>query len=144
MKITMKDFVPSLGDWTGNLTYLDYTSGKPYTLPVKINISQNKGSLEELIWVYTYPNEPRANSIDTVKITRNGAGIDNERVVEVLRSVQANFITTERNGVDGNDHKPAVIRHVYAFGNENLEIKKLVKFDGEDKWILRNDYVLKR
>lgn len=140
----MRDFVPSLGEWTGTLTYLDYTSGKPYSLPVKILISQNKGSLDQLLWEYKYPYEPKANGVDTVKITQNGGGINNERVVEVVRGKEINFITTEMNGFDGNDHKPAIIRHAYALGSQSLGFKKLVKFQGEDKWVLRNEYSLKR
>jgi hypothetical protein len=144
IRISVREFIPSFGNWKGTLTYLDYTSGKPYTLPVNLYMDQNAGSLTDLIFNYTYPTEPKANSKDIVKISEDGRSLNNERVVELVHGRDINYISTETHGQDGNDHKPATIRHVYALGKEILDIKKEVKFDGEENWILRNEYSLKR
>ena len=40
----IKDLAASTGSWQGKLTYLDYSSGKPYTMPanIKISLTENK------------------------------------------------------------------------------------------------------
>ena len=40
----IKELSNSLGNWEGNLTYLDYSSGKPYTMSanIKISLTENK------------------------------------------------------------------------------------------------------
>ena len=35
----IKDLATSVGNWEGNLTYLDYSSGKPFTMLANIKIS---------------------------------------------------------------------------------------------------------
>jgi len=39
-KITKQDIQTFTGNWKGTLTYLDYTSNKPYTMPADIVIKQ--------------------------------------------------------------------------------------------------------
>jgi len=37
--VQVKDLSNSVGSWEGKLTYLDYASGKPYTMSANIKIS---------------------------------------------------------------------------------------------------------
>jgi hypothetical protein len=53
--ISVKDFKPSYGKWTGAITYLDYTSGKRFTMPAKVTISKNKKDAKQLIFAFEYP-----------------------------------------------------------------------------------------
>ncbi|MEO6819792.1 MAG: hypothetical protein ABI266_00785, partial [Ginsengibacter sp.] len=64
-KISMKDFGTLSGSWQGSLTYLDYSSGKPFTMPADITVRRIKKS-NKFIFSNIYPNEPNANSIDTM------------------------------------------------------------------------------
>jgi hypothetical protein len=49
---------------------------------------------------------------------------------------------TEIDGNDGNDNKKAILRHTYIFNSNTYSIIKDVKFEGTDKWIKRNEYLL--
>ena len=53
-------------------------------------------------------------------------------------------MTTEVDGNDGNDNKKAVLRHTYLLKSNTFSIIKEVKFEGTDKWIKRNEYLLNR
>lgn len=140
--INTTDFKKSLGAWTGTLTYLDYSSGKPFTMPANVTLSEAPGSL---VLSFTYPKEPKANGNDTLRISNNGAEF--EKAAVVSRKVLADGsleIVTEKNGRDGNDNKRAILRHTYLFGDKKFSNTKEVKFEGEEKWILRNVYSFMR
>jgi hypothetical protein len=51
---------------------------------------------------------------------------------------------TEVVGNDGNDNKKGVLRHTYLLKSNTFSVMKEVKFDGTDKWIKRNEYLLNR
>ncbi|RYG06800.1 MAG: hypothetical protein EOO07_28575 [Chitinophagaceae bacterium] len=131
---------PLIGEWHGSLTYLDYSSGKPYTMPANIQIRLSNNA-KDLIIANIYPNEPKANSVDTLKISGNGKMINRETITSVynLKSGSKQIIT-EYNGKDGNDNKPAVIRHTYTFDKNRYSNQKDVQFDGEKTWIKRHEY----
>jgi hypothetical protein len=44
----------------------------------------------------------------------------------------------------GNDHKKAILRHTYILKTNTFSAVKDVKFEGTDKWIKRNEYLLNR
>jgi hypothetical protein len=142
--VSIKDFKPAFGNWQGTLTYLDYTSGKPYTMPCNITVSKNGSNANNLILAFEYPNEPKANGNDTIVISTDGRMIDDEQVVSKEKENGLLKIITERNGVDGNDNRKAIIRHIYSIGKKSFSVRKEVKFDGEEKWILRSEYKMNR
>lgn len=138
----INDLSGSLGSWEGKLTYLDYTTGKPFTMlaNIKINLTENK---KGYIMQYEYPAEPHANSKDTTYINDNSFG--KERIIEFTKITKRGFrLITEKEGTDGNDHKNAIIRHTYELKENSYSITKQVKFDSTKKWIIRNEYELKR
>ncbi|MEO7531139.1 MAG: hypothetical protein ABIS69_07000, partial [Sediminibacterium sp.] len=103
ISVTQKDFKPALGSLTGTLTYLDYSSGKPFTMPANITL-RNGANAHEVILALVYPKEPNANGNDTLRIGKGGTEIDGAMVI--AKKVQPDGslqIITERNGVDGND-----------------------------------------
>ena len=139
-KILLKDFQKMSGSWKGSLTYLDYSSGKPYTMPADIEIERiyntNKFKLSNI-----YPNETNANSIDTVTISTDGKYIDQELVKSRRRLPSGDIeIITEEKGKDGNDNKPAILRHTYIFGKTIFKKRKDIQFVGDSKWINRHEY----
>ncbi len=139
------DFTVIFGQMNGSLTYLDYSTGKPYTMPAKISTKINPKNPNEIIQNVSYPDEPKANGIDTFKISENGKKLNDLTVMsrKVLTDGQLQIVA-ERKGQDGNDHKNAILRYTYTMGKEGFEIKKEVLFDGENKWVLRNTYAYKR
>jgi hypothetical protein len=138
--ISKQDLQLFIGDWKGSLTYLDYTSGKPYTMPADLTIKEiKKGRL--YLFENKYPNEPNANSSDTVYISADSAQIDLEYIKINVKLENGNTaIVTEVPGVDGNDNKEALIRHIYTIGKNTLVIRKDVKFFNEGQWINRHEY----
>ncbi|MEN9349120.1 MAG: hypothetical protein RL372_98 [Bacteroidota bacterium] len=138
----VKDLSSSVGSWEGKLTYLDYSTGKPYTMSanIKISLTENKNGY---IMEYDYPKEPQANSKDTTFINDNLFGKD--KIIEFKKASDSGFtLVTEIAGEDGNDYKKAKLRHTYLLNNNTFSIVKDVKFEGTDKWVKRNEYLLNR
>lgn len=137
---TKSDAALIAGVWKGRLTYLDYTSGKPFTMPANITINSINGT-NNLLEKSEYPNEPKANGVDTMYILQNGLQINGASVTARTVSSDGTVkIVTEKKGRDGNDNKEAIIRKTYFISSSRLTILKEVKFvDGSD-WITRNEY----
>jgi hypothetical protein len=138
----VKDLSNSLGSWEGKLTYLDYSSGKPFTMlaNVKISLTENK---KGYIMGYEYPKEPEANSKDTTYEVDQFFGKD--KIADFKKESNGDFrLVTEIMGEDGNDNKKAILRHTYLLKSATYSIIKEVKFEGSDKWIKRNEYLLSR
>lgn len=143
-KISISDFKPLTGKWMGTLTYLDYTSGKPYTMLCNITTIINESDIGQLVYDIEYPDEPRANGRDTADINTAGTMIDDELVVSNSKVKGVTKIVTEKKGVDGNDRRKALFRFTYEFSNNSFSKRKEVLFVGEDKWILRHEYKMTR
>jgi hypothetical protein len=138
----IKDLSASVGSWEGKLTYLDYSTGKPYTMSanIKISLTENK---DGYIMGYEYPREPQANSKDTTY--GKGKLFGKDRIVEFSKEGIDGFkLVTEVDGEDGNDHQKAILRHTYLLKSNSYSITKEVKFDGTTNWIKRNEYVLNK
>src|SRR5690242_2619625 len=111
--ITASDIHLLEGKWKGSLTYLDYSTQQPYTMPADVMIVYLPKS-RALLFSNTYPNEPKANNTDTVIISENGQLVDNEAVQHKTTLADGTIeITTAYTGTDGNDNKAALIRHTY-------------------------------
>lgn len=135
-----KDFNRLVGSWQGSLTYLDYSSGKPYTMAAVIEIKKVIKT-NQFVFSNIYPNELSANSIDTIVISTDGKYIDKETVKSRRKLANGDIeIITEESGKDGNDNKPAIFRHTYSFGTTTYSNKKDVQFIGNTKWINRHIY----
>lgn len=138
----IKNLSNSIGKWEGKLTYLDYSSGKPYTMSANIIISLTENE-KGYIMEYEYPKEPQANSKDTTYILDKLFG--NDKVVAFKNDLHNGYkLVTQVSGEDGNDHKKAILRHTYILNSNSYIIIKDVKFEGADKWIKRNEYLLNR
>lgn len=137
---TKEDAALLSGSWKGSLTYLDYKSGKPYTMPANTLINSIKG-MNSLLIEMIYPDEPKANSSDTLVIneerTKFGDAIIISRKIFADGSVQ---IITEINGKDGNDNKNALLRKTYTFNKNSFTNRKEVQFEGTTEWIKRHEY----
>jgi len=136
----INDFEKLSGNWEGSLTYLDYSSGKPYTMPTKLKVTRIDET-NKFIFSIKYPNESSANSIDTIIISLDGKYLDRELIKSRKKLSNGNFqIVTEVLGQDGNDDKQAYIKHNYNIGKTTFSIVKDVQFYGERKWINRHTY----
>lgn len=138
----VKDLAKSTGFWEGKLTYLDYSSGKPYSMAANITLSLTQDQ-KGFIMLYEYPKEPHANAKDTTYVTGNLFGKD--RIVVFKKENNGDFqLITDVDGEDGNDNKKSVLRHTYLLKEKQFSIMKEVKFVGTHQWIKRNEYQLQR
>lgn len=129
--------------WRGTLTYLDYRTNKKVSIPSNLTVTQS--AEDKLSWVfeYQYPDEPKANSKDTVTISRDGKTIDGETVIE-RKNLAGNTtrIVTEKSGSD-ND-KSALFRFTYLLSARSFSIRKEVRYEGSTEFIERNQYSWQR
>lgn len=137
--IKMDDLKFLVNDWKGTLTYVDYKSGKPYTMPA--NMSFKKLSDNELLAQHIYPNEPKANSVDTFAIGKLGKIFNENKIIKVVHLLNNGIeITTQVKSKDGNDNKPALLKHIYTITEHTFTNRKEVKFLDSKTWMLRNEY----
>ena len=144
IKTIQKDFGRLAGSWSGSLTYLDYKSGKPFTMPADLEIKRLHKT-NKFLFSNIYPNEKNANSTDTISISKNGKYIDKEVVKSRHKLPNGDIeIITEELGKDGNDNKPATFRHTYTLGSTTYKNRKDVQFVGDTNWINRHQYLYKK
>jgi hypothetical protein len=136
--VTTDDLKPLLGKWSGTLTYIDYSSSKPYTMPANLNVKQGKNDYHFLLF-NSFPNEPKANNKEKLKISKNGEVLNNHVVTSKQQiSDERLQITTEYSGKDNN--KQALIRNIYILGENQFVIRKEVKYINSEEWLIRNEF----
>jgi hypothetical protein len=137
-KITSQELETLIGNWTGTLTYMDYSSNEPYTMPANVTVKPGKNE-NQLLLFNEYPNEPQANGKSKVTISKDGKAINGNNLLskKLLDTGETEF-TTESEGKD--DNKKALIRNIYVVGEKSFIIRKEVKFENKDEWLMRNEF----
>ena len=130
------------GKWKGTLTYLDYSTNKPFTMPANVSVERGKNEYQVQLFI-NYPKEPNANSKDRIIISKDGLLLNKTRVTtrEILTNQEIK-ITTEYSGKDNRNK--ALIRNIYIFGQQRFIIRKEVKFNDSEDWLVRNEYSFAR
>jgi hypothetical protein len=140
IRVSKKELKGMVGCWEGSLTYLDYSTGRPYTMPAGMEVKKmnsGPGFISRLF----YPDEPKANTTDTFSVSKKRDMLEGGRLVARQKNDSGQLVlVTERNGLDGNDNKPAVIRYTYILGSQKFIRKKEVQFLGSTEWIKRHEY----
>jgi hypothetical protein len=136
--ITTEDLNTVKGKWTGILTYMDYRSGKPFSMPANVEIEQGKNE-NQLLMHINYPKESNANSKERISISKNGTEINRHEIIsrKKLSDGQIEIITTYF-GKDNNSK--AQIKNIYILSENLFVIRKEVKFEGSEDWLVRNEY----
>lgn len=130
------------GKWKGSLTYIDYGTKKPYTMPANFDISIPAALPGHIIVFNEYPDEPKANNYDTLLISKGGRSFGGERILDKKIVERTMYLLTETNGSD--DDRPATIRHRYTFGPHECIIYKEVRFSKQDSFMMRHEYRMSR
>lgn len=143
-KVKIKDLQILTGaQWTGTLLYLDYGSGKTVSIPSNLTVTSSKEDKSTWVFEYQYPDEPKANSMETLAISTDGKMFDDATVVEKTNLAEKTIkIVTEKSGTD-NDQK-ALFRFTYLLSKTSFSIKKEVKYDDAPAFFVRNEYLWKR
>ena len=140
--ISAGDFAPLIGDdWEGALTYLNYGSDKRSTIPVRLAVQSFSGNL--VPYAIQYPGEEGANADGKFEISSDGSQLDGQAVISrrALPDGSVEIITQSR-GQD--DNQSADIQTIYTISSRLFKMRKMVRFDGAEVWIERNEYILKR
>jgi hypothetical protein len=129
------------GNWVGSLTYLDYTSGKSYSMPANTSFEQSKNNSNIYLRSVGYSTEPHANQKDSMIISPNGQMLDDFTIVSLKKTSNGTVeIISEKDGIDGNDNHPATMRRTFTITATTFVIKKEVLFKGTSTWLVRHTY----
>jgi len=136
--ITPDDLQIIFGEWKGTLTYIDYGTNKPFTMPANVTVEAGKNEYQIQLLI-NYPKEPNANSKDKIKISKDGLLINKNKIQSRQKLADEDIeIITEYYGKDNN--KKALIRNIYLLGHKRFIIRKEVKFNDSENWVMRNEY----
>ena len=139
---TPEDLKKIIGSWEGKITYLDYQTNKPFSMPANLIVEKGKNE-NSLVLNNVYPNEPKANNSEKIKVTKNGTFLNKHLVTKRKELDNGQIkIQTEHKGKD--DNKTAQIRYTYLVGQNLFVIRKEVQFNQEGNWIKRSEYSYKR
>ena len=136
--ITPEDLKIIIGNWEGSITYLDYQTNRPFTMPANLIVNQGKDK-NSLTLSHIYPNEPKANNSEKIKISRNGSLL-NKNLVTSRKKLKNESIQIQTMHQGKDDDKTARIRYTYILGNALFLIRKEVQFNQKDDWIKRSEY----
>jgi len=133
-----EDLKAIVGNWEGSLTYIDYQTNKPFTMPANLIVEQGKNEYQ-IILKNIYPNESKANNKNKITIDKNGSSINKHKVTsrEELEDGQTQ-IQTEHDGKDNNEK--AIIRYTYVTGKDLFIIRKEVSFNQAKNWVKRSEF----
>lgn len=141
-KITSEDLKLAIGNWEGSITYLDYQSNKPFTMPANLLVKQGKNE-NSLVLNNSYPNEPKANNSDKIRIAKNGLLLNKNEVTSREELENGGIqIQTEHEAKD--DGRKALIRYTYSIGSNVFTIRKEVQFEELADWIERSEFTYTR
>lgn len=140
--VTEQDFARLAGtNWTGTLSYLDYSSKKMSSIPVGLDFKSPKG--RTLKYMITFPNEPQYNSKEKIKLSRDGRRLDGNTVISKSTASDGSLtIVTQHE--DKDDGEPAMIKMRYTINDDAFTIIKDVKPLTADAYFLRSKYKFTR
>ena len=128
-------------DWTGSLTYMNYQPPfEDVTIPANLEVEATDTGLK---LAYIYPDEPHANSTVTLKVSGNGQWMMGAPIVSNtlsesgLREVKTAYSCEDMG-------KKASCEMIYSFGASELNVTKMVTYEGETEAFRRNAYSFTR
>lgn len=125
--------------WVGNLTYVNYGSGKKVSIPSNLTVTRSNADRNIWVFDYQYPDEPKANGKSDIKLSSDGKMFNDGSVIEKqkLPGGVLKFVTT-KDGMD--DNKPSLLRYTYLVSKRAFSIKKEVRTEGSAEFFERNTY----
>lgn len=138
--ISAEDLAMLEGDWTGALTYRDYT--EPYedvSIPAALTVTpRDEGILLQL----SYSDEPSAYDASMLSVSENGRRLNSEDVVSRTDFEGETLLITESACED--DGRPARCEMRYTLSPQVFEMTKMVTLDSGGEPFRRNTYAFER
>lgn len=139
-KVTISDFENlNNSKWNGNLMYTNYSDGNKVTIRTALQITING---DKIIMDTQYPDEPNANSKESIRISKAGTHLGKEELVDKKFENGVLTLVTKFKGKDNN--KKAVMYKTYSISEEVYSVEKEVQYVKTMVRILRNKYDYKR
>ena len=136
-----QDFSVIEGDWVGTLTYTDYGSGELTEIATRSTVTSVSDTNIE--YTISYPDEPWENSRSTISLSEDGRLIDGHVISDRVTDEEGTLIvTTDHRGED--DNRQADIRQTYSISPTNFYIRKSVRFNANEAFLVRNIYEYER
>lgn len=140
-RVVMEDFAVLFGaSYAGALTYRDYGTGKPVSIPANATVSATGPDALEV--AFSYPEEPGANAISRVAISENGRRLGDDAVITRDMVDGGWLATTEAAGEDNG--APAQLFKTYAVSRCFFIMTTRVAPAAGGETFERNRYDLKR
>lgn len=141
--ISAGDFKNLAGNWKGQLTYLDYSSNKPESIPVSAGVKLKGRNL--FVLSFYYSEEASHNEKQKFRIKGKGTRLNTWKLTERTMQTDGTLkVVLESTGKDGNDGKPAIFHHELLISSSRFTITKRVRFEGEKEFFQRNQYQFTR
>ena len=138
--VSVQDLKMVSGCWQGQMNYLSTIYSKPHTVAADLVIRQT-GRSNTFTFSTIYPKEPKANTTETIIISKDGRKINDETVKSKRRKNDGiTEIVTEVAGIDEFEKKPAIFRYTYTFGKNSYTHRKDIQLTGQTDWIERNEF----
>lgn len=135
--VSESDFEKMIADnWTGELIYIDYGTGKEVSIPCELSVQKVAENTFDLN--YSFPDEPHANWTDREKITHQGQVFAHQKIMSIEKNRLTTIIKTTKWGAD--DNQEANLFYTYSLNENELKIKKEYQLIGKDEIIFRNEF----
>ncbi|MDF7811044.1 DoxX family protein [Hymenobacter sp. YC55] len=146
-KVAMQELTAIAQQWTGSLTYLDYTTKKPVMLATTLTGIQATPLELELDFVYQEPNGSKVKGSDKVQLSADGTRLTWDGVPLQISSKtrlpdETLQLVLEGRGLD--DKKDCLIKRTVLLSSHQFSVLKEVKYDGTTAFLMRNKYEFQR
>jgi hypothetical protein len=143
--LTLDDLAFLAGHWSGHMEFLEY---KDDSTIVKFSSGldfERKKDKYEYVFSYTQSNGNKVYNIKNIlEVKKNKLIINNEEWdINVLTREDStiSFHTSLQTKGDDGD-KPALIIYNLMLENKILTMRKMVRYDGEEEFFVRNSYMV--
>ena len=127
-------------NFTGELTYLDYSSGEKVALDVVADVTVKLSCLRIAI---DYPDEPQANSTQEYCISEDGTAFNEAKLVSLQR-LGPDFIAFQTEEMGEDNDQPALLRQSYILSRTAITSGREVSYDEGETWFERNELDIER
>lgn len=131
---------PLVGEWQGELAYMDYGSGSEYRIPVNMHVRAGAEHTWDVRFIY--PDEPDASDSSTWVLSADGRTFDGLQVLHVRQDTEGLDLRLEGDGEDDNSR--ARIRKHWTITADSCVMRKEVSAADVEDFRLRHTYRFRR
>ncbi|MCB2379120.1 DoxX family membrane protein [Hymenobacter sp. BT635] len=141
--VTMQELLPVARQWNGTLTYLDYSTKQPVSLPTSLGARQSAPRELTLQFVYTEPSGQQVTGADQLRLSADGATVEwDDVLLQVISKTPLPDHTAELvlEGRGQDDGKSCLIRKTLVLSATQFSVSKQVKYATSEEFVTRNTY----